>query len=59
MPTPLVQIILACLFGGALSICAAALILFGLPRRWITATISFSTGLLLAMDLYQLIPDAL
>ena len=59
MPTPLVQIILACLFGGALSICAAALILFGLPRRWITLTISFSTGLLLAMALLHLLPEAL
>ena len=55
----LVQIILACLLGGVLSIGAAALILFGLPRRWITLTISFSTGLLLAMALLHLLPEAL
>ena len=55
----LTQIILACLLGGVLSICAAALILFGLPRRWITLTISFSTGLLLAMALLHLLPEAL
>jgi len=55
----LAQIILACLAGGVLSICAAALILFGLPRRWITLTISFSTGLLLATALLHLLPEAL
>lgn len=60
MPTPLlVQILLACLLGGLLSIGAAALIMFGLPRRWITLTISFSTGLLLAMALLHLLPEAL
>ena len=55
----LLQIILACLLGGALSIAAAALIMFGLPRRWITLTVSFSTGLLLAMALLYLLPEAL
>jgi zinc and cadmium transporter len=39
--------------------CAAALILFGLPRRWIALTVSFSAGLLLAMTLLRLLPDAL
>lgn len=55
----LAQILLACLLGGVLSIGAAALIMFGLPRRWITLTISFSTGLLLAMALLHLLPEAL
>ena len=60
MLTPLlVQIVLACLLGGILSIGAAALIMFGLPRQWITLTISFSTGLLLAMALLHLLPEAL
>ncbi|GHU39145.1 ZIP family metal transporter [Betaproteobacteria bacterium] len=53
------QIVLACLLGGVLSIGAAALIMFGLPRRWITLTVSFSTGLLLAMALLHLLPEAL
>jgi zinc and cadmium transporter len=53
------QIILACLLGGVLSIGAAALIMFGFPRRWITLTVSFSTGLLLAMALLHLLPEAL
>jgi zinc and cadmium transporter len=55
----LVQIVLACLLGGVLSIGAAALIMFGLPRKWITLTVSFSTGLLLAMALLHLLPEAL
>lgn len=60
MPTPLLaQIVLACLLGGVLSIGAAALIMFGLPRKWITLTISFSTGLLLSMALLHLLPEAL
>lgn len=60
MPIPLfAQIILACLLGGTLSIGAAALIMFGLPRKWITLTISFSTGLLLSMALLHLLPEAL
>ena len=55
----LAQIVLACLLGGVLSISAATLILFGLPRRWIALTVSFSTGLLLAMALLHLLPEAL
>ena len=44
----LLQIALACLAGGVLSVAAAALVMFGLPRRWLGFTVSFSTGLLLA-----------
>ena len=52
----LLQIVLACLLGGVLSIAAAALIMFGLPRKWLAFTVSFSTGLLLAMCLPPTIP---
>lgn len=55
----LLQIVLACVLGGLLSIAAAALIMFGLPRRWLTFTVSFSTGLLLAMATLHLLPEAL
>ena len=58
LPLP-AQIVLACVLGGSLSIGAAALIMFGLPRRWIALTVSFSTGLLLAMALLHLLPEAL
>jgi len=55
----LAQIALACVAGGVLSVGAAALILFGLPRRWLGFTVSFSTGLLLATATLHLLPEAL
>lgn len=55
----LAQIVLACLAGGVLSIAAAALIMFGLPKRWLGFTVSFSTGLLLATATLHLLPEAL
>lgn len=60
MPFPLLaQIILACLLGGVLSVAAAALVMFGLKKRWLSLSVSFSTGLLLAMALLHLLPEAL
>lgn len=53
------QIVLACLLGGVLSMLAAALVMFGLPRRWLGFTVSFSTGLLLATATLHLLPEAL
>jgi zinc and cadmium transporter len=55
----LVQILLACLAGGLLSVVAAALVMFGLPRKWLSFTVSFSTGLLLATATLHLLPEAL
>ena len=54
----LLQIALACLAGGVLSVAAAALVMFGLPRRWLGFTVSFSTGLLLATATLHLLPEA-
>lgn len=60
MTSPLLlQIVLACLLGGLLSIAAAALVMFGLPKKWLGFTVSFSTGLLLAMATLHLLPEAL
>jgi len=60
MSAPLLsQIVLACLLGGLLSIAAAALIMFGMPKRWLGFTVSFSTGLLLATATLHLLPEAL
>lgn len=60
MQTPLLlQIILASLLGGVLSVGAAALVMFGLPRKWLALTVSFSTGLLLATATLHLLPEAL
>ena len=55
----LIQIALACLLGGLLSMAAASLVMFGLPKRWLGFTVSFSTGLLLAMATLHLLPEAL
>jgi zinc transporter ZupT len=55
----LLQIVLACLLGGLLSVAAAALVMFGLPRKWLGFTVSFSTGLLLATATLHLLPEAL
>ena len=54
----LLQIALACLAGGVLSVAAAALVMFGLPRRWLGFTVSFSTGLLLATATLHFLPEA-
>ncbi len=54
-----VQIALACVAGGILSLAAAALVLFGLPRNWLSYAVSFSIGVLLATALLHLLPEAL
>jgi zinc and cadmium transporter len=53
------QIILACLLGGLLSVTAAALVLLGLPKRWLNYAVSFSIGVLLATSMLHLLPEAL
>jgi zinc and cadmium transporter len=60
MNSPLLfQIVLACLLGGLLSMLAAALVMFGLPKKGLELTVSFSTGLLLAAATLHLLPEAL
>lgn len=55
----LLQIVLACLCGGLLSLLAAGAILFGLPQRLLGYAVSFSIGILLATALLHLLPEAL
>ncbi len=55
----LLQIVLACLLGGILSLAAAALVLFGLPKKWLNYAVSFSIGVLLATSMLHLLPEAL
>ncbi|MFN6961860.1 MAG: ZIP family metal transporter [Rhodocyclaceae bacterium] len=55
----LAHIALACLIGGLLAVLAAALVMFGLPRHWLTLTVSFSTGILLATATLHLLPEVL
>lgn len=54
----LAQIIAASLAGGLLSMAVAALLTFGLPRHWLARLVSFSTGVLLATALLELLPEA-
>jgi zinc and cadmium transporter len=49
----LLQIALACLLGGLMSVAAASLVMFGLPRRFLGLAVSFSIGLLLATAMLQ------
>lgn len=53
------QIALACIAGGLLSLLAAALVLFGLPKKWLNYAVSFSIGILLATAMLHLLPEAL
>jgi zinc and cadmium transporter len=53
------HIILACLAGGLLSVAAAALVLFGLPKKGLHYAVSFSIGVLLATSMLHLLPEAL
>ncbi|MEW6513797.1 MAG: ZIP family metal transporter [Pseudomonadota bacterium] len=54
-----VQIALACIAGGLLSLLAAALVLFGLPKKSLAFAVSFSIGVLLATSMLHLLPEAL
>lgn len=55
----LIQIVVACLLGGVLSGAVAALVMYGLPRRWLAFAVSFSIGVLLATAMLHLLPEAL
>lgn len=55
----LFQITLACIAGGLLSLLAAALVLFGVPKKWLAYAVSFSIGVLLATSMLHLLPEAL
>lgn len=55
----LLQIAIACVVGGILSVLAAALVLFGLPKKWLNFAVSFSIGVLLATSMLHLLPEAL
>ncbi len=55
----LLQIAIACIAGGLLSLIAAALVLFGLPKKWLQYAVSLSIGVLLATAMLHLLPEAL
>ncbi|MFT3735585.1 MAG: ZIP family metal transporter [Rhodocyclaceae bacterium] len=55
---PLVPILLATLAGGLLSVLAAGLLLLGVPKRWMPRMVGFATGVLLAVALLDMLPEA-
>lgn len=55
----LLQIIVACLLGGLLSVVAAFTVMYGLPRRWLMFAVSFAAGLMLANSFLHLLPEAM
>lgn len=54
----LLQILLATLLGGLLSVVAATLVMVGLPQRWLPRLVGFATGVLLAVALLDVLPEA-
>ncbi|MDB5888369.1 MAG: family metal transporter [Rhodocyclales bacterium] len=54
----LVHIVLATLMGGLLSVVAATCVMIGLPQRWMPRLIGFATGVLLAVALLDVLPEA-
>lgn len=55
----LLQIVAASLVGGFLSMAVAALVMFGLPERWLPRMVSFSAGLLLSVAFLDVLPEAI
>ncbi|HEY6896823.1 MAG TPA: ZIP family metal transporter [Rhodocyclaceae bacterium] len=56
--SPFWQAVMGSAMGSVLSMFLAAALIFGLSRRWIVRMVSFSAGLLLAVALLDLLPEA-
>ncbi|MDP5238787.1 ZIP family metal transporter [Uliginosibacterium sp. 31-16] len=54
----LLYIVLATLAGGILSLLAAMLLIAGFPQRWLPRLVGFATGVLLAVALLDVLPEA-
>lgn len=54
----LMFIVLATLCGGVLSLLAALLLIAGFPQRWLPRLVGFATGVLLAVALLDVLPEA-
>lgn len=52
-------IIIAGILGGLLSLVAAALVVYGMPRHWLTRLVAFSTGIMLSSALLGMVPEAI
>lgn len=54
----LFQIVLATLAGGVLSLLAAGMLIAGFPQHWLPRLVGFATGVLLAVALLDVLPEA-
>ncbi|MDO6387274.1 MULTISPECIES: ZIP family metal transporter [Uliginosibacterium] len=54
----LLSILAATLAGGLLSVIAAGLLIAGFPQRWLPRLVGFATGVLLAVALLDVLPEA-
>ncbi|MDB5815925.1 MAG: zinc/iron permease [Rhodocyclales bacterium] len=54
----LIQIFFATMLGGVLSAIAAGIVMAGLPQRWMPRMVGFATGVLLAVALLDVLPEA-
>jgi len=54
----LLYVVLATLAGGVLSLLAAMLLIAGFPQRWLPRLVGFATGVLLAVALLDVLPEA-
>jgi len=53
------SVVLATILGGVLSMLVAGLIIAGLPQRWLPRLVGFATGVLLAVALLDVLPEAI
>ncbi|MGC3962524.1 MAG: ZIP family metal transporter [Rhodocyclaceae bacterium] len=53
------SIVIATLLGGVLSMLVAGLIVAGFPQRWLPRLVGFATGVLLAVALLDVLPEAI
>jgi zinc and cadmium transporter len=57
--TPLTGMVLACLLGGVLSVCVAALFALNARKHWVPLLVSYAIGALLAAVFLEILPHAI
>ncbi|WP_018985427.1 ZIP family metal transporter [Methylophilus methylotrophus] len=57
--TPLTGMVLACLLGGVLSVCVAALFALNSRKQWVPLLVSYAIGALLAAVFLEILPHAI
>jgi len=57
--SPLTGMVLACLLGGVLSVCVAALFALNARKHWVPLLVSYAIGALLAAVFLEILPHAI